>query len=167
MKTPQQGEVYLKPGELVWGQSDLRIRTVLGSCVAICLWHPLRRCGGMAHVMLPERTRPGPSLDGRYADEALAILLNEMRQGGARPQEYIAKLFGGASVLAGMYGRPNVVDVGARNVERSLALLRSHGLSLRASDVGGQIYRRLYFELSSGDVWLKRLPLLSPGGVKP
>lgn len=167
MTTSQQREFYLKPGELAWGEADLRIRTVLGSCVAICIWHPRRRCGGMAHVMLPERTRPGDVLDGRYADEALEILLKEMRHGGARPQEYIAKLFGGASVLAALYGRRNVVDVGARNVERSLALLQSHGLSLRASDVGGHIYRRLHFDLSSGDVWLKRLPLLSPGGAKP
>ncbi|MBX7059363.1 MAG: chemotaxis protein CheD [Leptospirales bacterium] len=165
MKFVAEGDVYLKPGEMAWAEAGVRIRTVLGSCVAICFWHPERRSGGMAHVMLPGRASPAPQLDGRYADEAMAIMVKQMRRHGA-PQEYIAKIFGGASLLAGLYGRSASVDVGARNIERSRQLLEEHGLMLQSSDLGGQVYRRLHFELSTGDVWLKRLPLHVPTGAQ-
>ena len=92
---PDVLEIFLQPGELWFGDEQTRIRTVLGSCVATVLWHPQRRIGGMCHFMLPERPRPrtaGQPLDGRYGDEAMELLLREIRRAGTVPADYQAKL---------------------------------------------------------------------------
>ena len=60
-------EVILQPGELFFGKEDVVVRTVLGSCIAITLWHPEQKQGGMCHYMLPSRRNPSAKLDGRYA----------------------------------------------------------------------------------------------------
>ena len=64
-------EIMLQPGEFFFGQDDTIIRTHLGSCVAITMWHPEQKRGGMCHYMLPSRARSDDPLDGRYADEAI------------------------------------------------------------------------------------------------
>jgi chemotaxis protein CheD len=66
--------VFLQPGDFHFGAGRTRISTLLGSCISITLWHPARLIGGMCHFMLPSRGLPaGVPLDGRYADEALAM----------------------------------------------------------------------------------------------
>ena len=61
-------EVFLNPGDFHFAGGHTRIRTLLGSCVSIALWHPERKLGGMCHFILPERGQPaaGQELDGRY-----------------------------------------------------------------------------------------------------
>ena len=67
-------DVFLQPGDFHFGAGRTRISTLLGSCISITLWHPARLIGGMCHFMLPTRGLPGGvPLDGRYADEALAL----------------------------------------------------------------------------------------------
>ena len=48
-------EVFLQPGEFHFGHARTRIKTILGSCVAITMWHPILRIGGMCHYLLPAR----------------------------------------------------------------------------------------------------------------
>ncbi len=158
-------DVYLQPGQWHFGGGRTRVRTLLGSCVAISLWHPQLRVGGLCHYMLPTRNLHsrhghaghghgghGGQLDGGDADEAMYLLLRAMRAAGARPQEFEAKLFGGGR----MYGDETVgSDVPHRNVAAGRALVHQHGLRLRAEHLGGQGHRNLFFELWSGDVYLR------------
>jgi hypothetical protein len=60
-------DIFLQPGEFYFGDHETRIRTLLGSCVAITMWHPRLRIGGMCHYLLPmHRGRSGKTeLDGR------------------------------------------------------------------------------------------------------
>lgn len=61
-------------GRYIFGDSHTRVRTLLGSCVAIVVWHPQRKIGGMCHYVLPNRKAvAGRPLDGRYANEAMEI----------------------------------------------------------------------------------------------
>ena len=65
MNRPLGGnEIFLQPGEFYFGDAATRIRTLLGSCVAITLWHPARMIGGMCHYMLPNRQKHHGPLDG-------------------------------------------------------------------------------------------------------
>lgn len=96
-------EIFLQPGDHYFADRDTRIRTVLGSCVSMTFWHPHLLVGAMCHYMLPERgserqdsERPAP--DGRYADEAIALLLKKMDVVGASHKEYQVKLFGGGNI---------------------------------------------------------------------
>src|SRR5690242_12661253 len=91
-------DVVLEPGQFHFAGSELRIGTLLGSCVAITMWHPRIRIGGMCHYLLPSRrtTRPDQEeLDGRYADEAVELFMREIQEAGTFAEDYQAKLFGG------------------------------------------------------------------------
>lgn len=154
---PDVLEIFLQPGELWFGEERTRIRTVLGSCVAIVLWHPQRRIGGMCHFMLPVRPRARTAdqpLDGRYGDEAMELLLREMRRAGTAAADYQAKLFGGGCMFS------EDVNGGAhiprRNMEAGRALLEREGLQLLTHDLGGQGHRNVIFDIWSGDVWMRR-----------
>ncbi len=154
-------EVFLQPGEICFGDEHTRIRTLLGSCVAITLWHPGRGIGGMCHYILPSRgaCRNKPALNGRYGDEALQMLLNEIRSQHGDPTAFEAKLFGGGYMFA---GPPASVDAPAqvqtRNVDAGHALLAQHGIKVKAHHLGGNGHRQVIFDICSGDVWMKQVP---------
>ena len=158
------GDLSLQPGEVWFGAAPARVRTLLGSCVALTLWHPGLRVGGMCHYLLPSR---GPhttrTLDGRYGNEAFALLLREIRRRGAVPAQFEAKLFGGGRMFASQPGAtlPGM-DVQQRNVTQARALVAANGLALRAEHLGGVGHRLIVLDLATGDVWMRHTPLTLP-----
>jgi chemotaxis protein CheD len=173
-------EIFLQPGEFYFGNHDTRIRTLLGSCISITVWHPQLLIGGMCHYLLPTRGLPrnGP-LNGRYADEALEFLVNEIRRAGTRPAEYQAKLFGGSGMFAGIEktrcpsGKcdpfaASCKDVSCRNRRSAHQLLAQHGFFIKAENLGGTKPHNVLFDIWSGHVWLKRPPnILKPADPLP
>lgn len=164
-------EIFLQPGEIYFGDSSTRIRTVLGSCVAITLWHPREKVGGMCHYMLGRRRGPKhkatAELDGKYADEALQLLLREIDAVGGNPREYEVKLFGGGNMFAPVGNDPEARSQGSRNQARGInvaddnvvagrELLARHGFAISAEQLGGRGHRQVIFEISSGDVWVRK-----------
>jgi chemotaxis protein CheD len=148
-------EVFLQPGEFWFGDQNTRIRTLLGSCVSITIWHPARKIGGMCHYMLPGRgAHHGGEPDGRYAEEAMLLFLREIRQAGTSPSEYQAKLFGGGNMF-GSHARSGSIDVGRRNIERGRELLQFNGFKVLSEHLAGFGHRNIIFDIWSGDVWLK------------
>ncbi len=153
-------------GEHWFGDGAVRLTTLLGSCVALCVWHPVRHIGGLAHIVLPRRDRSklptGPateSLDPRYADEAIMLFHAEAEQFGSRLCEYHAKVFGGGDMFDSSEKRTAVMEIGKRNIEAVETLLAAERVTIRSRHLGGQGHRKLVFDLVSGDVWLK-----FPGG---
>lgn len=148
-------DIFLHQGEVYFGDRETRIRTVLGSCVAVTLWHPDLLIGGMCHYMLPSRhqTTPKP-LDGKYADEALALMLSEIKRSGTRAREYQVKLFGGGDMFPASK-KLREQHVGFKNVEAGRELLIRHGLKIQAEHLGGDGHRNLIFDIWSGHVWMK------------
>lgn len=145
-------DVFLQPGEFYFGDADTVIRTTLGSCVAITLWHPRRRVGGMCHYLLPSRSGRDGGAAGRYADEAMELFFKEIAAVGTRLSDYEAKLFGGAS----MFNHRRGVDVAGRNVIKAQELTLRYGLKVRAQSLGGTGHRQLIFDIRSGDVWVRQ-----------
>lgn len=156
-KPPHVVEIFLQPGEFYFSDRDTRIRTVLGSCVSITMWHPKLLIGGMCHYMLP--IRHGHSVkrpDGRYADDAFALLLGEICKLGTTPDEYEIKLFGGGD----MFQYQSVAGqghIGIKNAEAGRNLMRQHGLRSKAEDLGGAGHRTVIFDIWSGHVWVRQL----------
>jgi len=150
-------DIFLQPGDFYFGDSETRIRTLLGSCVAITLWHPSRHIGGMTHCLLPGTGRvvSADGYDGRYVDEALPWLLREAVRNGTRPAEYQFKLFGGGDMFA-KSGTSNDMGIGRKNALRAIDLLSGMGLSVLTHDIGGTTSRSLIFDVSTGDVWVRR-----------
>ena len=148
-------DVFLNPGGFHFGGGQVRIHTLLGSCISITLWHPRRHIGGMCHYMLPERGRkhPATTLDGRYADEAMALFDREIARAGTRPEDYEAKIFGGGNMFGGARPSPGT-QIGQRNLQVAHTLLAARGIRIAAEHHGGQGHRKLIFELWSGQAWL-------------
>ena len=173
-------DVSLAPGEHFFGGGSTRIRTILGSCVAITVWHPKLHVGGMCHYMLPNRrgtrlpsrkgVRPGVcptgesrELAGRYADEAVELLVREIRRANTRTAEYQTKIFGGGQMFDLVAGVGVATDIGQRNIEAALQLSREHGFQLAAQQLGGRGHLSLFFDLWSGHVWCKTHQPLGAG----
>ncbi|MFC4159554.1 chemotaxis protein CheD [Chitinimonas lacunae] len=159
-------DIFLQPGEVYFGDSETRIRTLLGSCVAITLWHPKRRLGGMCHYLLPGRPLSQPrednGRDGRYAEEALSLMLDYIQTAGTLPAEYQVKMFGGGNMLSSLDGRQP--SVGERNIEFGKTWLAQHGFRLSREHLAGQGHRNIIFDIATGDVWVKFQPQAGNGG---
>src|SRR5690349_20437375 len=102
------GELHvLREGELV--------AYSLGSCVAICLYDPLVKVAGMAHVVLPAVPEKGAgTAPGKFADTAVPALLTAMEKAGAATTRLQCRLAGGAAVLA-IGGTGSLPPIGQRN----------------------------------------------------
>src|SRR5262249_26309622 len=96
-----QKEITLHVGGVHASAEPTMIKTLLGSCVAVCLWDECARVGGMNHFLLPDGRPDGPRDEAtRFGVHAMDCLVGEMLKLGADPRRIIAKVFGGASVLA-------------------------------------------------------------------
>jgi chemotaxis protein CheD len=171
--TCEPEHVFLETGELYFGGGCKRVRTVLGSCVAITLWHPRLRIGGICHYLLPRPTasRAAGEMTAMYAEGAIRLFMRELRRAKARPEDFVAKMFGGGNMFGGVTSgersKPLAAlacgacgDVASMNVEIGRELLRRSGFRIAAENVGGWGSRVVVFELWSGDVWVRRGPEL-------
>lgn len=151
-------DIFLQPGELYFGDSETRIRTILGSCIAITLWHPRLRIGGMCHYMLPGNRNldRGGDLDGRYADEALLLFMRELKNSNTLPIEYEVKLFGGGDQFPGRH-KGHGLNVSDNNVIVGRKLLKEYGFNIKAEHSGGTGHRNVIFDLWSGHVWMRHV----------
>jgi chemotaxis protein CheD len=147
----QYDAVKVLPGEYFVSSDDLVIMTVLGSCIAACLWDGKIRAGGMNHFMLPD----GDSADGfgRYGSYAMELLINEMLKMGARRETMQAKVFGGAQVMAGF----TTMNVGERNTKFVLDYLATERIPIVSQDVLDIHPRKVCFFPVTGKALVKRL----------
>lgn len=149
-------DLFVYPGEYEFADAQFRIRTTLGSCIAITMWHPGRQLGGMCHYMLPRRsTGRHAQLDGKYADEAIVLLEKEARRHGTSLDEYEIKLFGGGNMFPGRYGSDD--SVAQRNIRMAYELMRRFRLNVKAESLGGVGYRSVIFEIATGAVWVRHV----------
>ncbi len=151
-------DIFLQPGELFVADANFQIRTILGSCVSITLWHPKACVGGMSHFLLPTRgfAPPSPDLDGRYGDEALQLMTNDLRSSGVNPQQCQAKIFGGGNMFPGQT-RASAITVGQRNGEAARSFLQKQGINVVTESLFGVGHRQIIFNVGNGDVWSRQV----------
>jgi chemotaxis protein CheD len=148
-------DLNLLAGQLYLGRQAGRVLTLLGSCVAVTVWHPVERLGGMCHFLLPQRTRkPHEPRDGRYGDEALALIVEGIQRMGMRASDFEAHLYGGADTLPDRAGTK--FNVGERNIEQGWALIDQYGFALQGVDVGDHVPRHVSLDMADGNVQMRR-----------
>lgn len=152
----QYDSVKVLPGEYFVSVDDMMIMTVLGSCIAACIWDSKARAGGMNHFMLPD----GDGLDGggRYGSYAMELLINQLFKLGARRESMQAKVFGGAQVMAGF----TAMNVGERNTRFVLDYLATERIPVVSQDVLDIHPRKVCFFPASGKALVKRLAHAHP-----
>jgi chemotaxis protein CheD len=143
--------VKILPGEYFVHNDDVVLMTVLGSCVAACLYDRSAGVGGMNHFLLPD----GQDSSARYGINAMEILINEMLKAGARRTSLEAKIFGGASVINGLTS----INVGAQNVSFVEQFLASERIPIVSRDVLDIHPRKVCHFPQSGKALVKKLAL--------
>ncbi len=141
----------LLPGDLYCDRMPQCLGTVLGSCVAVCLWDSQLRFGGMNHFILPDRPSNAES-STRFGDVAIPRLVEAMLELGSNIRHLQAKLFGGGYVLRA--GDP-ALSTGRRNVGIAISELRRWRVPIVASRLSGTQGLVIRQCTDCGDVWVR------------
>lgn len=152
---PLRGErarAFLLPGQVHASKDPTEVVTILGSCVAVCLWDTKLSIGGVNHFLLPLTTDAGKA-SSRFGDIATRTLLEMLQALGSKPQDLVAKIFGGSA----MFRRSSEakLSLGEKNVQRALELMSAANIKVIAQDTGGSKGRRLVFHTDSGQAWTR------------
>ncbi len=156
----------LDPGDFyVTREHDVVLSTLLGSCVAACLYDPLKNIVGMNHFLLANRqyARKSPNIlesdVGRYGIHSMEVLINEMMKQGALKSRLKAKVFGGGNVLKNMSRacKDNSSCVGEVNSRFVVAYLNNESIPITASHLGGDHGRVIYFKSADHSVYMRRI----------
>nr|WP_219838828.1 chemotaxis protein CheD [Paenibacillus sp. R14(2021)] len=141
------------------GMADLKVAaegailktTGLGSCVGLTLFDERTKVAGMVHVMLPssEIAREAAINIAKYADTSIPHLIDLMKQAGAEPERFVAKMAGGAQMFA-FSSSNDSMRIGPRNVESCRLMLQQFSIPLLAEDTGANYGRTIEFNSLSG-----------------
>lgn len=151
----QYAAVKVLPGEYFVTSEDAVIMTVLGSCIAACLWDTRARVGGMNHFMLPDGDTDG---GGRYGSYAMELLINELIKAGARRETLQAKVFGGGQVMHTF----SAMNVGESNTRFVVDYLQTERIPIVSKDVLDIHPRKVCFFPVTGRAMVKKLAHTHP-----
>jgi chemotaxis protein CheD len=148
---------------LVVGISDCKVTQdadavlityALGSCIAVALYDPLAKVGGLLHYMLPESaidTGKAEQNPFMFADTGIPRLLQQLRASGADLRRTVVRLAGGAQVL----DREGVFQIGKRNYLAARRILWKAGVLIGGEAVGGEVSRTTRLEIATGRMWIR------------
>lgn len=156
----QTQAIRLLPADYVATDRPVALVTLLGSCVAACLYDPMLAVGGMNHFMLPGGAGNDATC-ARYGVHAMELLINDLLKRGARRSRLLAKVFGGGNVLSGFHTDP----IGTRNARFVLEYLSTENIPVRAQDLGDIHPRKVGFFPQTGRTLVKRLPATRNDGI--
>ena len=157
--------VQLQIGEYRVSRSPEVLYTLLGSCVAVCLYDAAAGIGGMNHILLPGRAEDEGRVDdvARFGLDAVELLVRALIDAGAARRRLAAKLFGGGHVIRQM---DEDSSPGFRNVLFIRELMNKERIPVVTSDLGGYEARKVWFRTDTADVILKRVPVQLVAAVR-
>lgn len=146
---PQLEEVRVDMAGYKVDSRPVELVTSVGSCIGICLYDSIRKCGGLAHIMLPHSSLGSQEpLPGKYVDTAIDALVKGIQGITLSENRLTAKIAGGANMFANTSATG--LDIGAKNIRATKEVLEQHRIRLIGEDVGGSHGRRISFSLASG-----------------
>ena len=146
-------EYFLFPSALFADRAPHHVQTILGSCIAVCLYDVNLHFGGINHYMMPWWNGEGiPS--PKYGDVSMELLVKKMESLGSLKMNLVAKVFGGANQH---FQENSLMDIGDRNVKTALTFLEDHRIPVIGKSVGGSQGRKLLFHTDTGNVYMKLL----------
>jgi chemotaxis protein CheD len=139
---------FLYPAALFASKSPFLVNTILGSCVAVCLYDPILRMGGINHYMLPLWNGQGMA-SPKYGNIAIEKLMDKLIGFGSKKNHLVAKVFGGGEVI-----ETNITKfhIGERNIKIAFESLEDLRIPVKSSSVGGKHGRKIQFNTSTGEV---------------
>ena len=142
--------IYAMTGEIKIGNKDTILRSgAIGSCVVIIAYDKLSQVTAMAHIMLPGKAPDTKSLQkNRYAENAIAELVNLFTSTGAKENNIEVCLAGGANIL-----ESKDTDVGQLIIISVKEYLNKKGIKIMAESLGGTSRRSVSLNGETGDVY--------------
>jgi chemotaxis protein CheD len=137
---------FVMGGELVIAESPMELVTIVGSCVAVCLWDRETTTAGMNHYMLPSVDNVANLLNGGVS--ATRLLIKSMIARMSEIKNLEAKVFGGGNKFIS----DSFLVVGLQNVEAAKHVLNEAGIPIVLEHTGGIFGRKVYFDTLTGAV---------------
>jgi chemotaxis protein CheD len=150
--------------DLVVGISDLKVSSnpaeslityALGSCIAVAVYDPAAKVGGLLHYMLPDSTldaAKAKETPGMFADTGIPLLFKSCYKLGADKKRMVVKVAGGASIL----DESNFFRIGQKNIMAMRKLFWSNNVLIDAEDTGKNFNRTVRIDLGTGKFYIKR-----------
>ncbi|RJR33560.1 MAG: hypothetical protein C4576_27980 [Desulfobacteraceae bacterium] len=152
---------FLKPGYILAPETPTIISTVLGSCVAVCLFDGVRKVGGMNHFPLPSTKNPKEAT-ARYGNVATLALIAMMLEGGSKIKDLEAQIFGGA------FKRETCpTNIGLENIKVARRILNRKRIPIKSEDVGGEKGRKIVYDTSTNEVAVIKVDRIRKGDWYP
>jgi chemotaxis receptor (MCP) glutamine deamidase CheD len=149
-------DIFLLPGRMAILAGNGVIRTVLGSCVSVVIYDPIRILAGVNHFLLPEPLTASDAQNRlKYGVFAIPDLLQAMLERGASPSQLCAEVYGGAAVVDHLLGN---FTIGDRNIEITESLLSRLKIKVLYRDVGGRCGRKISVHLPDCHTEIKIIP---------
>lgn len=145
--------IRVLPGEFYFSEKNRLITTVLGSCVAACIWDKKRGIGGLNHFMLPGKPSSDVDKSARYGNFAMKILISHIIQQGGKREDLVAKVFGGGKVMQQFTS----LDIGQCNSTFIIDYLNNESIPVIAEDLGDIYPRKICFFPETGKVMVRKL----------
>jgi len=137
-------EYFLKPGFICISDEEKSIKTVLGSCISVCLWDKVKKIGGMNHFIYPKFGKNDKT--AKYGEISLPYLLKLMRQAGSKTENLIAHIIGGAD------SQSLSSKIGEKNIKLAVKFLEKSKVHIASRDVGGTVGKKVVFNTATGEV---------------
>lgn len=144
---------YLYPSTLFVNADRYQVSTLLGSCVAVCLYDTKLKIGGINHYMLPFWSGRGLA-SPKFGNVAISKLIDNIESLGSQRSNLIAKVFGGGNPLLNGSDIAGF-NIGSRNVQVAKEILHEYKIPIIAKSVGGKKGRRIQFDIFTGVVLMK------------
>lgn len=142
---------FLYPAALFVDTAPHLVDTILGSCVAVCLYDPVKKIGGINHYMLPFWNGTGLA-SPKYGNIAIEKLIDKMLALGSKTENLQAKIFGGGEIIE---AKTNMFRIGERNIEIAVNTLKDYGIKIKGQSVAGKLGRKIRFNTETGVVLMK------------
>lgn len=142
---------FIHVGEIFIGVRPTQVSTILGSCIAVCLYDEVEKIGGMNHYLLPLWNENGLQ-SPKYGNISIPRLIEGMENVGCSRKHIVAKIFGGGNVID--VSQEDMM-IGRKNILIAKEILREHGIKIVAQDVGGTKGRRIMMQSDNGKILLK------------
>lgn len=149
--------------QLIVGVADMKVSDdpgaeivtySLGSCLGVAIYDPLKKVGGILHLMLPDsainvsRASKQPDM---FVDTGVPRLFHAAYALGAEKRRLVVKVAGGAQFLDDQ----RIFNIGQRNIEALQKILSANGVNVAAHDVAGIASRTVRMELATGRVTIQ------------
>lgn len=139
--------VFIQVGEFHIASVPTLISTVLGSCVAVCLFDRRTKIAAMNHYLLPFGMNSVAPL--KCGDASCEAMISQMLARGATANAIDAKICGGANI-----SRSGIesMKIGEKNVQMAIDVLGKYQIKISHMDTGGNIGRKVTFNTQTNTV---------------